>query len=95
MASFIAEEQQINIKIEFYKGSSSTEIFITLQNVCGEQALSQTADFRWIASFNEVRIEAEKKPSPGWPTEVTNAENINKVKEILEKDRWFTCEETA
>ena len=38
IATFIAEEQRAYIKIEFYKGSSSTESFSTLhvQNLCEE-----------------------------------------------------------
>lgn len=95
MASFTAEEQRAYIKIEFYKGSTSTEIFKTLQDVCGEQALSRTAVFRWVASFKEGRIEVQKKPSPGRPTEATQTENVDKVKEILGKDRRLTCEEIA
>lgn len=95
MASFTAEEQRAYIKIEFYKGSTGTEIFNTLQTVCGNQALPRTTVFRWFAAFKEGRNEVEKKTSPGRPTEATNCENITKVRQILETDRRLTCDEVA
>ena len=93
MASFTAEEQHAYIKIEFYKGSTSTEIFNTLQTVCGNQALSHAAVFRWVPAVKEGRNEVEKKSSPGRPVEATNSDHIAKVREIIEKDRRFTCDE--
>ena len=95
MAGFTAEEQRAYIKIEFYKGSTGTEIFQTLQSVCGEQALSRAAVFRWFASFKEGRIEVTKKTSPGHPTDARKEENVAKVRSILDSDRRLTCEEIA
>ena len=95
MAGFTAEEQRAYIKIEFYKGSTGTEIFQTLQSVCGEQALSRAAVFRWFASFKEGRIEVTKKTSPGRPTDARKEENVAKVRSILDSDRRLTCEEIA
>ena len=95
MASFTAEEQRAYTKIEFYKGSSGTEIFQTLQNVCGDQAISRAAVFRWIAQFKDGRASVQKQPSSGRPIEATNKENVAKVKVIMETDRRYTCEEVA
>lgn len=43
----------------------------------------------------EGRNEVEKKRSPGRSAEATNSDHIAKVRETLEKDRRWTCDEIA
>lgn len=95
MASFTAEEQRAYIKIEFFKGTSGSDIFKTLQEVCQDQALSRAAVFRWVASFKEGRTDVKNKHSPGRPVEATNDDNVEKIRDLLDKDRRITCEEIA
>lgn len=95
MASFSVEEQRAYIKIEYYKGTVTAEIFKTLQKVCGEQALSHTAVYRWVDNFKAGRDSVESRHSPGRPTEASAEENVIKIKQILDTDRRLTCEEIA
>ena len=95
MASFSVEEQSAYIKIEFYKGTVTAEIFKTLQKVCGEQSLSQAAVYIWVDNFKDGRDNVKSRHSPGRTTEASTEENVVKVKQILDTDRRLTCEEIA
>ena len=95
MASFSVEEQRAYIKIEFYKGTVTAEIFKTLQKVYGELCLSQTAIYQWVENFKDGRDCDKSRHSPGRPTEASREENVIKIKQILDTDKSLTCEEIA
>ena len=95
MATFTTVEQRAYIKIEYYRGTKGVEILNTLQSVCGKDALPKTTVYRWIDQYKEGRNEVEIKHSPGRPVDATASENVEKVQELLNNGRRWTCEEVA
>ena len=83
MATFTAVEQRAYIKIEYYRGTKSVEILITLQSVFGKDALPKPTVYRWIDEFKKGRTDVEIKHSPGRPVEATAPENVDKKQELL------------
>lgn len=95
MDAFTHEEQRAYIKIEFYRGTKTDTIFEVLQNVCGIQAVGRTTVFRWIAAFKNGRQSVKDEHRSGRKIEVTDKYYVEKVKEIIDTDRRYTCENIA
>ena len=85
--SLAPKKQGAYIKIKFYKGTAIINILKTLQKVCGGQALSSTAVYRWIDFIKHGRDSVESRYRPSRPVEARDEENVRKVKQILDTDR--------
>lgn len=83
----IKVEQRINLKFLVKLKKSPTECFQILKEVFGDNAMSRARVFEWHKRFYEGREEVEDDERPGRPVTVRSEENVQKVCEIVRKDR--------
>jgi len=63
--------------------------------VCGVEAVDRSRITRWAQHFREGRLSVENDPKSGRPRMSTDDQIVERVPQILEKDRSTTCEEIA
>ena len=80
-------EQRINLKFLVKLKKSATECYQLLKEVFGDNTLSRTRVFEWHRRFSEGREEVEDDERPGRPVTSRTEEKIQKVSEIVRKDR--------
>lgn len=95
MAAVTVEEQRAYIKIEFLRGKSGQEILGCLQEACGANAVSSKTVYRWIARFRSGNFDISDEQGRGRIPSSTDDYHVQKVKELLDSDRRYTCEEIA
>ena len=74
------EEQRAYVKIETLRGTSPTTILLSLEQVCGESALSRERVFEGAKRFREGRETIEDDPRPGRPTTTTDPKHVHAVR---------------
>jgi len=80
------KSEQVNIKFLVKMKKSTMETFQLLTEFYGEDCMSRACVFEWHKRFSEGR-ESLKDDRPGRPhTAVTN-DNIEKVRDVIRKDR--------
>lgn len=80
-------EQRINIKFLVKLKKSPTECFLMLTEVFGDNALSRARVFEWHKRFTEGREEVEDDERPGRPVSSRTEGNVQKISDIVRKDR--------
>ena len=95
MSKFSKEDQRSYMKIESTRGKSATEVHTALEEACGQEALSYPTVAEWMKRFKAGRVSVTDDPREGRPVFVTTDENVEKVKDLLDEDKRFTCEEIA
>lgn len=80
-------EQRINLKFLVKLKKSATECYQLLKEVFGDNTMSRTCVFEWHRRFSEGREEVEDDERPGRPVTSRTEEKIQKVSEIVRKDR--------
>ena len=66
VAAFSSDEQCIYIKFESYHKKDAREIQVTLQEVCGNSALSYSQVARWANQFNNGRESVKGNEGRDW-----------------------------
>src|SRR5678816_1320308 len=83
-------EQRYAIKFCVKRSKSANETFAFLGEAYGDAALSRTMVFKWHKAFKENRENVEDDPRCGRPISLTNNENVEVVRAVMEKDRRFS-----
>jgi histone-lysine N-methyltransferase SETMAR len=95
MAAVSVDEQRAYIKIEYLRGKTGKEIADNLQEACGDSAVSFKTVYRWIARFKSGNLDILDEPHTGRIPSSTGTFYVEKVKELIDTDRRYTCEEIA
>lgn len=95
MAAVSQEEQRAYIKIEYLRGKTGKEIHENLHEACGKSSVSLKTVYRWLERFSDGKMDLLDEPRSGRPVEVTDDYHAEKIKELLDEDRRYTCEELA
>ncbi|XP_032676163.1 protein GVQW3-like [Odontomachus brunneus] len=66
-----------------------------LQKTYGDSALSKTCAYEWYKAFKEGREVVEDLPRSGRLSTSLTEDNIEKVKEIVLENRYFSLREVA
>jgi len=89
------DDQRAYIKIETFRGKTSTEIHSSLMEICGVETVDRSTISRWAQCFSEGRLSIENDPKSGRPRTSTDDKTVERVLQILDKDRRMTCEHIA
>jgi hypothetical protein len=76
-------------------GKSATETFEILREAFGEHSLNRTAVFEWRSCFKAVRVSAEDDEHSRLPSTTRTIENVEKIRELTNKDCRRTMHELA
>ena len=80
-------EQRINLKFLVKLKKTPTECFQLLKEVFGDNCMSRTQVFKWHKRFLEGREAVEDDERAGRPVTSRTDKNIEKLNEIVHKDR--------
>ena len=79
----------------YLKGKTGQEIHCELTNVYGSSAPSYAQDKYWVGEFKRVRTSLEDETRSGPPSDATDEEMCNKVRDLVYSDRRVKVEEIA
>jgi hypothetical protein len=68
-------------------GKSGSEIREMLVQVCGDNAMKETAVYKWATNFSERRESVTDEESSGRPETSRTEENTAKVRQIMRENR--------
>lgn len=80
-------EKRAVIKYLHFKGLTQNEIAVDMKEVLGDNAPSQATIYRWVAEFQRGRQSTEDEYRSGRPVETCTEENIQRVQDMIQKDR--------
>jgi [histone H3]-lysine36 N-dimethyltransferase SETMAR len=83
----ISVQQRVNVKFCLKLGKTATECHETLKTVYGSDCLSRTQIFEWYKRFKDGRESFEDDERSGRPRTSITDSNVEKVKEVIRKDR--------
>ena len=66
-----------------------------LQKAFKEEALSHTQVFEWFVWFKRGEMSIEDHPHSGRPSTSRTDENVEKIREKINKDRWYTIDKIS
>ena len=79
----------------YLKGKAGQEIHCELTNVYGSSASSYAQVKFWVGEFKRSRTSLEDKTRSGRPSDATDEEMCNKVRDLVYSDRRIKVEEIA
>ena len=79
----------------YLKGKTGQEIHCELTNVYGSSAPSYAQVKFWVGEFKRSRTSLEDETRSGRPSDATNEEMCNKVRDLVYSDRRIKVEEIA
>ena len=79
-------EQQTNIKFLVELGKSGNEIRQMLVQVYGDNAIKETAAYKWVRRFSEGRESVTNEERSGRPETSRTEENVTKIRHILREN---------
>ena len=88
-------EYRAAIRYLYLKGKTGQEIHCKLTNVYGSSALSYAQVKFWVGEFKRSRTSLEDKTRSGRPSDATDEEMCNKVRDLVYSDRRIKVEEIA
>jgi hypothetical protein len=88
-------EQCISVKFLAKLGNSITETYNLMMEVYGDECLCHTQVFKWFKRLKEERGEIEDDVHPGQPCTSKTETNIEKVGEIVRKNRCLSIRAVA
>ena len=95
-ASFSSEvEYRAVIRYLYLKGKTGQEIHCELINVYGSSAPSYAQVKFWVGEFKRVRKSLEDENRSGCPSDATDEEMCNKVRDLVYSDKQIKVEEIA
>nr|XP_012140868.1 PREDICTED: putative uncharacterized protein FLJ37770 [Megachile rotundata] len=80
-------EQRIAIKFCVKLGKTATETVAIIKSAYKEDALSDQQVFRWHKAFLKGREEVDDEDRAGRPSTTTTADNVTRMRELLNSDR--------
>jgi len=80
-------EQRVNIKFLVKLKKSATETFQLLTEAYGEDCMSRAHVFELHKRFSEDRESVKDDDRPGRPRTAVTGDNIEKVRDVIRKDR--------
>jgi hypothetical protein len=87
-----------NVSASSYVWSSvkfSTKTLEMLGQAFGEHSLGWTVVFEWHSRLKTGRVSVEDDERSGWPSISKTTENVEKLRELIHKDRHRTIHELA
>ena len=95
-ASFSSKvEYRAVIRYLYLKGKIGQEIYCELTNVNGSSAPSYARVKFWVGEFKRRRMSLEVETRSGRPSDATDEEMCNKVRDLVYSDRRVKVEEIA
>ena len=95
-ASFSSKvEYRAVIRYLYLKGKTGQEIHCELTNVYGSSAPSYAQVKFWVGEFKRSRTSLEDEIRSGRPSDATDEEMCNKVRDLVYSDRRVKVEEIA
>ena len=88
-------KQRICLRFCFRLGKTATEAHEMLQKAFKEEALSRTQVFEWFARFKRGEMSVEDHHHSGRPSTSRTDENVEKIWEQINEDRWYTIDEIS
>ena len=88
-------EYRAEIRYLYLKGKTGQEIHCELTNVYGSSAPSYAQVKFWVGEFKCSRMSLEDETRSGRPSDATNEEMCNKVRDLLYSDWRTKVEEIA
>ena len=88
-------EYRAVIRYLYLKGKTGQEIHCELTNVYGSSAPLYAQVKFWVGEFKRIRSSLEDKTRSGHPSDATNEEMCNKVRDLVYSDRRIKVEEIA
>jgi len=73
----------------------ATEVHEMLQKAFKEEALSHTQVFEWSARFKRGEMSVEDHAHSGRPSTTRTNENVEKIRQKINKDRRYTTYEIS
>ncbi|XP_011860250.1 PREDICTED: putative uncharacterized protein FLJ37770 [Vollenhovia emeryi] len=86
----LSDEQRIKVKFLAKLGKNGREIHEALVSVYGEDAMKESTVHKWLKRFREGREEFKDDPRPGRPSTSSSVENVDRVRNCLNRDRRST-----
>ena len=94
--SFLSKvEYRAVIRYLYLKGKIGQEIHCKLTNVYGSSAPSYAQVKFWVGEFKSSRTSLEDETRSGHPSDATDEEMCNKVRDLVYSDRRIKVEEIA
>jgi histone-lysine N-methyltransferase SETMAR len=81
------KSERVNLKFLVKLKKSATEIFQLFSEVYGEDCMSRPSVFQWHKRFSEGRESLKDDDRPGRPRTAVTDDNIEKVRDVIRKDR--------
>ena len=95
-ASFSSKvEYRAVIQFLYLKGKTGQEIHCELTNVYGSSAPSYADVKFWVGEFKRGRMSLKDETRSGRPSDATNEEMCNKIRDLVHSDRRIKVEEIA
>ena len=88
-------EYRAIIRYLYLKGKTGLEIHCELTNVYGSSAPSYAQVKFWVGEFKRSRTSLEDETRSGRPSNATDEEMFNKVRDLVYSDRRIRMEEIA
>ena len=88
-------EYRAVIRYLYLKGKTGQEIHCVLTNVYGSSAPSYAQVKFWVGEFKRSRTSLEDETRSGGPSDATDEEMCNKVRDLVYSDRQIKVEEIA
>ena len=93
--SFSSKVEYRAIPYLYLKGKTGQEIHCELTNVYGSSAPSYAQVKLWVGEFKCSRTSLEDETRSGRPSDATDEETCNKVRDLVYSDRRVDVEEIA
>ena len=84
-------EQRAAIKFCVKFNHSASKTSDMLKTAYGDACLSRTSVFEWHKRFREGRTSLEDDPRSGRSSDAKTEENVEAVRQLLQKSRRLTC----
>jgi len=91
----VFREQGVCIKFCFKLGKTATEYYEMLKTAFGEQAMGRSQTFQWFSRFKAGRTSIDDDERSGRPVSSSTPEMIERVHQIIRKDRRRTIDEVS
>ena len=89
------KEQRVCIKFCYNPGKTASETHKMIRHAFGDQAIGQTACFKWFAKFQSGHESFEDDQRSGRPSTCASEKNVEKISVTIEKDRRQAIRDVA
>jgi len=89
------KSERVNIKFLVKLKKSATETFQLLTEAYGKDCMFRARVFEWHKRFSEGRESVKDDDRPGRQRTAVIDDNIEKVRDVIRKDRRFGCSSSS